>query len=206
LAQNRIDYIVYHDPEGVKKLIYESGYHPPKDEKELVQATKELMKMDGGDFIKKLLELHPEKVLIESLKGKSNNGKSKGNCPNCGKPSEEEDSYCGCGTSNYDGGEYYFDKETYLSDLKDMSLAQIKEHYEAIRAESNQNPTDSTLAEEVQYVWNYLKEKKEVPSKSSKESELGLSKVEGVLIGGLLLITGILVGSAMARTPAPISY
>lgn len=194
--QNRIDYIVYGNPKAVSRLIYDYGYEPPENPHDLVKAAKILVQKRGRNAIKDLIKLHPDKKAILKVE----RGKEDSYCGACGSYSyQPSDNYCGvCGHSHYDGEG---DKATFLDQLVDMGKGELEEYYQSILRKSNSNPDDSNLAEEVQIVWNELRnrkdEEKQADEKEEKEQSDFRQAKEGLIILGLVFIAGVLVGSSL---------
>jgi hypothetical protein len=137
-AQNRISYLVYHNPEGVRNLIAEYGYDAPTDEHELVKATKKLVREKGIDFTTALLKHHPERSAIL------------GTCACKSEEQAEQSNFCGaCGTSNYDGLQPQVTLDT-------MTVDQLELYYHELVAESREFPKDSSLARQIETVRSML--------------------------------------------------
>ena len=194
--QNRIDYIVYGNPKAVSRLIYDYGYEPPENPHDLVKAAKILIQKRGRKAVKELIKLHPDKKAILKVE----RGKEDNYCGACGSYSyQPSDNYCGvCGHSHYDGEG---DKSTFLDQLVDMGKVELEEYYQSVLRKSNNNPDDSNLAEEVQIVWNELRNRKEenkqeVEKEEKEHNEFRQAK-EGLIILGLVFIAGVLVGSSL---------
>lgn len=195
-VQNRIDYIVYGNPKGVSRLVYDYGYEPPESQHDLVKAAKILVKRNGRKAVKDLIKIHPDrKAILKIQRGKEDNY-----CGACSSYSyQAEDNYCGvCGHSHYDGEG---DKKGFLDQLVDMGAAELEEYYESVVRKSNDNPEDSNLAEEVQMVWNELRQRKtedkQEEKKEEKEEKDWRSAKEGLIILGLVFVAGVLVGSTL---------
>lgn len=196
-AQNRIDYIVYGNPNGVADLVYDYGYEPPENPHDLVKATKILVKRNGRKLIKELIKIHPDrKAILKLQRGKEDNF-----CGACSSYSyNPEDNYCAvCGHSHYDGEG---NKKSFLSQLVDMGATELEEYYENIVRKSNENPEDTTLADEVEMVWNELRQRKaEEKTEDASEEETKVehlrSAKEGLIILGLVFVAGVLVGSTL---------
>ncbi len=155
LAQNSIDYIVYSSPDSVRKLLYEYGYDPPQNPHHLVGATKELIQKKGASIITDLLDVHPDKKAILALQ-KEAPKKGCNACQNDGY--NEEDNFCGsCGHSNYNGSG---DEDSFLDQFSDTSDTHLEKYYQKIVKKSNTNPEDKKLADEVQMVWNELRQRR----------------------------------------------
>jgi hypothetical protein len=192
-AQNRIDYIVYANPKEVSKLVYDYGYEPPKNPHDLVKAAKILVKKNGRKAIKDLIKIHPDrKAIFKIQRGKEDNF-----CGACSSYSyQPEDNFCGvCGHSHYDGGG---DRKGFLDQLMDLGSEELEAYYESIVRKSNDNPEDSNLAEEVQMVWNELRQRKsEDKNQPEKEVKKHHTSNDGLIILGLVFVAGILIGSSL---------
>ena len=97
-AQERIPYIVYGNPSGVRKLIHSYGFEVPENIHDLVDAARELISLERRDAVLDLIQLHPDKGAI--LKATEQDSF----CGACSSYSyNSEDNYCtGCGHMNYD--------------------------------------------------------------------------------------------------------
>ncbi|QKX05362.1 hypothetical protein HN014_10695 [Aquimarina sp. TRL1] len=198
-AQNSIAYIVYNNPDAVRKLIHHSGYIPPSDIHELVSATKELVRLQGKDTIARLLRIHPDKKAILSLSDTSTS--KKGSCHFCNYDHfNSEDNYCGfCGHSNYTG---LVDKDRFLQQFADTSDGVLEKYYHQIVNKSNKQPENQTLASEVQLVWNELRQRRlhqaKQSDRSSTKESLSFNREE-ILFMGLSFIGGFVVCSILKR-------
>ena len=192
-AQNRIDYIVYGNPKGVKKLVYDYGYVPPKNSNRLAQTTKKLIRKEGRQVIKDLLKIHPDKQAIQQ----ANKSKQDNFCGSCSSYSyQPETNFCSvCGHSSYDGN-----KQAFITQIAGKNLVELEAFYKNQLAKSNTNKDDSNLAEEVQIIWNQLRlkkaEHKEKASPKEEKTSLINSKEGLIILGTLVFIAGILVGSS----------
>ena len=201
-AQNRIAYIVYGNPDGARKFLFDQGYHPPKSIHDLVKATKELVKTEGKSIVPKLLTIHPEKDLILELNQPLESTKEDSYCGSCGSSSfNPESNFCGaCGNSNF-GGESNLDVGDYIDQMVDMTTSQLEKHYQEVLAASNKKPEDLSLMEEVQLVWNELRQRKlnaEIPKQEvAKDKDRFTVSKDGVVILGLTLAAGVLIGSSI---------
>lgn len=201
-AQNRIAYIVYGNPDGARKLLFDQGYHPPKNIHDLVHAAKELVKTKGKTIVPLLLNVHPEKELILKLNQPQNNQREDSFCGSCGSSSfNPESNFCGaCGNSNF-GGDSNLDVGDYIDQMVDMTTSQLEKHYQEVLAASNKKPEDLSLMEEVQLVWNELRQRKlnaEIPKKEvTKDKDRFAVSKDGVVILGLTLAAGVLIGSSI---------
>lgn len=201
-AQNRIAYIVYGNPDGARKFLFDQGYHPPKNIHDLVHATKELVKTKGKIIVPLLLNVHPEKELILKLNQPQNKQGEDSFCGACGSSSfNPESNFCGaCGSSNF-SGDSSLDVGDYIDQLVDMTTSQLEKHYQEVLAASNKKPEDLSLMEEVQLVWNELRQRKlnaEIPKQEvAKDKDRFTVSKDGVVILGLTLAAGVLIGSSI---------
>lgn len=189
-GQNPIDYIVYHNPKGVSKVLYDYGYAPPKAPKDLAEATKELVKHRGEKAIKSLLERHPDKTSLLKLYA----SKAKTYCHQCNAPNDlNKTNYCStCGTNNDQNSE---NENAFINQFKTSDLPNLERYYNTILKRSNQNPEDHLLAKEVQQTWNTLrKNKANQPPEDSKSLQITTREV---LVMGVIFITGALVGHSI---------
>lgn len=194
LAQNKIDYIVFHRPKEVADLLYDNGFEPPKDPEELSEAIKELSRKKGKKFLEALVQLHPDKKVILGL----NNPKQKA-CDGCKKHTyNEEGNYCSsCGHSNYIGSG---DEDSFLGQFDSFKDKELDQYYKGIVQKSNKNPDDKNLAQEVQMIWNEIrlrktKNKEEQPQLTASKS-YQITKDE-LLLMGVVFIAGALVGHGL---------
>ncbi|MDW3191923.1 MAG: hypothetical protein R8G66_06150 [Cytophagales bacterium] len=201
-AQNRIAYIVYGHPDGVRNLIEKYDFEVPDNIQHLLSATKQLVRRKGRRFVKELIKLHPDRkaiLQVEKIREDSY-------CSACSNYSfDAESNYCGtCGHSAYTGSN---DRPVFLKQLVGLSVKELEELYENVVHKSNKNPQNQPLAEEVRLVWNELRlrKKESIPStdqvskpnttESSKEG-IVVQPTEALLILGLTLVAGGLIGSA----------
>ncbi len=203
LAQNSIDYIVFSNPEPVRKIIYDCGYEAPKSLHILVRATKELIKKEGKSIITELLKIHPDKKAILALNPKE----KKKPCNSCSNDSyNSEDNFCGaCGHSNYNGSG---DEDSFLDQFSEASDKEVKSYYDRIVKKSNANPEDQKLALEVQMVWNEVRQRKLTDTKKTPSSTVSINPVpqktamfgkDELVLLGLVFIAGYLVGTTTIK-------
>ncbi len=196
-AQNRISYIVYGNPVGAKKLLYDYGYEAPENIHDLVKAVKLLVQKKGRKVIKDLIQIHPDKQIIL----KFNKEKEDSYCGVCHNYSyNTEDNYCGiCGHTNYTGDLNVGD---YVNQLLDMSTTELENQYQDILKQSNQNPDDTDLAEEAHLIWNELRKRKvsDNESKTDKSNtDQDADPIGGLLFLGTIFALGMLIGSGIKR-------
>ncbi|MCB0375258.1 MAG: hypothetical protein KDD04_05005 [Sinomicrobium sp.] len=196
-AQNRIDYIVYGNPGGVAKLIHDYGYEPPRHPQDLARAVRLLVREKGRKAVRRLISIHPDKEAILKVE----RGKEDSYCGMCHSRSyNPQDKYCGlCGHSHYDGEH---DKKDFSRSLTDMGTDALKAYYESVLEKSNKDPRDTALSEEVELVWNALRQRKQQESKEEDRQEKAKMKAlkgakEGLIIATLIFVAGILVGSTL---------
>lgn len=161
--QNRIDYIVYHDPDAVRALIESFNYEPPEDLHELVTATKEAIRLEGRPFLFELIHLHPDAAIIAQQ-----------------MMEEEEEypeaSYCGaCGHANlkYDGGP---DMGPEIP-LLEMTDEELQAYYEELKAEAAEFPDDPSLNQQIELVWNALR-RRTAPHTTAPQKEQEKEKAQ----------------------------
>lgn len=196
-AQGRIDYIIQGNAPGVRKLVSEYGYQPPKDPVALSKAVKRVIREKGRPAIKRLISQHPDrKIILRLEKEKDDNY-----CSYCGS-SSSEDSFCGsCSHSNYDDAAH----ENLLDRLLQMRTDELERYYEELLEKANSNPGDTTLAGKLQQAWAEIRQRRlqppvhvedNLPSDPVKEEKApeGFSPEQLILILGLTLTAGVLVG------------
>ena len=161
----------------------------------MVETVKLLVKKKGRKVIKDLIQIHPDKkAILKFAKPNEDNF-----CGACGNASYiPEDNYCGgCGHVNFTGST---DIGKFLDRLVEMNTEELEKYYQDIFKKANDNPQDTQLADEVQLVWNELRQRMNLPEKEEEKSEENsfckhLVKSE-LAIAGVILVTGILIGSA----------
>ena len=192
-ALNKIDYIVYGNPSGAKQLLLTKGFKTYPNVRHNAAAIKQWVKEKGRNAIKDLLYIHPDKQVLLKLHR------------------EKEDSFCGaCSNYTYHSGSNHCsscgysnfseeDKNTLLDELRDMSTLELKTYYKSLLKKSNQQPEDVSLAEEVQVVFNELKDQLAEGGKEdeSKQTRTSFITHNEALVLGLTLITGVLIGSQL---------
>jgi uncharacterized protein YecT (DUF1311 family) len=196
LGQNRIDYIVYHNPDDAAKLLFNYGFEAPEDPSHLTEAIKELTRKKGRKVIKELLQLHPDKEAILKL----NEPAEDSFCGACSNDSyNTESNFCkACGHSNYSGTG---DEDGFLNQFESYSDKELERYYQTIVKRSNASPDDKNLAQEVQMVWNEVRMRKETKKKEEepkpKTSNPFSVTREELLLFGVVFIAGALVGHGL---------
>jgi ribosomal protein L37E len=201
LAQNRIDYIVYHNTNKVGDLLENYGFEVPENPTHLAQAMRELVRRRGRKVIKELIAIHPDKEAILKLESKSNLT----TCESCQNDSYDSvsNSCSSCGFSNYISHQTEY---SFTDEYEHLSAEELQKLYDKILKESNLNPSDRKKAETVQKLWNELRvrkaiaRKKKQPSTSTGEFKFGPTKADFMIIGVTLLI-GIVIGSGLNFKP-----
>lgn len=195
LAQNRIDYIVFHNTDAANNLLFDYGFEKIESQQHLSQAVKELVKNKGRKVIKDLLAIHPDKAAILQV-----NTVADAKCPACrNKAFAKAKNFCkSCGHSNYAGSG---DEDSFLSQFSSYDDKGLENYYQGIVKRSNAAPEDKNLAQEVQMVWNELRKRKESkpePKTATQEDQKGIhiSKDE-MLLFGVVFIAGVLVGASI---------
>lgn len=197
-AQNSIDYIIYSDPKQARRLLDQYGYAAPGNVHQLVQTVKRVVRRKGKPFIRELLEIHPDRKALLSIV----QNREAHYCHACSSYSyQPEGNYCGtCGHSAYTGPD---SQSGFLKRLAGMGLSELETLYQNIVAQSNKEPQNQTLSEEVRLVWNELRtRKKDTPAPASDstkphaESGIRVRPKDAMLILALTLVAGGLIGSA----------
>lgn len=197
LAQNRIDYIVYHNPEKVSDLLDGYGFEVPDNPTHLAEAMRELVRRRGRKIIKELIEIHPDKQAILKL----NTDTTKSVCESCQNDSyNNEENLCNsCGYSKYRGlGDQY----SFINQFENYKLPELQNYYNRILKESNKNPNDKSLAQEVQLVWNELRTRKAIAKKQAEYTPTNerlrfAPTKEDLIIAGIIFFTGIVIGNGL---------
>ncbi|WP_010521185.1 hypothetical protein [Aquimarina agarivorans] len=193
-AQNKIDYIVFHQPKATAMILYDYGFEVPKETSALSKSIKALIREEGTKVIEQLLELHPDTKAILSLKERK-----KTNCSACQKKTfNSEGSYCeSCGHNNYLGSG---DEDSFLEQFDHFSDTQLEKYYRGAVKRSNETPENKTLAQEVQLIWNELRLRKQDEKSTEKgittKETKGISKDDLILLG-MVFVAGILVGHGL---------
>jgi hypothetical protein len=197
-SPDRTKYIVYSNPRGAAKLLYNKGYEPPKKLRELFAAVKELSKIQGEKFQKELLSIHPEKEMLavylreaeqgknqkeikseSSLKAKSINTEKEKNYSSfcacggaCGGGAES--SFCGCGGAI---SSFSQEKKEPITASKQVSNSSTPS---ADSAKEKENNTGKTFASTV------------------GENLKKMMTIEGAVTLGVVLIVGIVIGKGLS--------
>lgn len=179
---NRIDYIVYSNPKGVRQLIYKEGYEPPKSLADLTKVTKILIKKLGKVFIKKLVQLHPDRKAILQVD----------------QPTKD----CGCLACGHQSYKEIADKGAFLDRLMTMGSVDLDKYYSNLNQKMKDDPENKHLDEEIQMVWDELRQRKKQEKNltvSEPEEKKGLFKAanDTLLALGLTLLAGILIGTSL---------
>lgn len=201
LAQNRIDYIVYHNIDRVSKLLDGYGFVVPKNPTHLAQAIRELVSKRGRKVIKELIALHPDKETILSL----HSVPAKNICESCQNDSynDTQNSCDSCGYSKYSDSQDHYN---FISQFENYKLPELQSYYNQILKQSNNNPNEKKLAQEVQLVWNELRMRKAL-AKKQPESTPTSGKLrfaptrEDLIIVGIVFFTGIIIGNGLTFKP-----
>ncbi len=192
-AQNRIAYIIYSNPDGAKKLLDQFGFESPENIHHRVKAVKELVRRKGRKAIQEVIRLHPDQKAILKVNESAR-------CPACNSPMDSgEDHYCGsCGYHQYTGEE----AEAFVNQLVDMNMGELETRFQQALNKAQAEPENTTLAEEVQLIWNELKQRVAADNQESSPEERELlpssfvSK-QGIMVLGLTLLTGVVVGASI---------
>ena len=200
LAQNRIDYIVYHNIDKVSQLLDGYGFVVPENPKDLAEAMRELVRKRGRKVIKELIGLHPDKETILKL----NSVPDKSVCESCQNDSynDSKNSCDSCGYSKYNGSG---DEYNFLNQFENYTLPELQSYYDRILKESNKNPNEKKLAQEVQLVWNEIRTRKAIAKKQAEQSPTSgrfrfAPTKEDLIIVGIVFFTGIIIGNGLNFT------
>lgn len=195
LKPDRLEYIVFHHPDKVKNLIEDFGHKPPSDLLALVEAVRFLIREYKQEAVVALLKLHPDRKALQAIDSEDEDQF----CSACSENSyNAETHYCGsCGHSNYTGNRLEF-----LEQLRNMGEKKLQEYYENLVKKSNLHPEDKKLAEEVQLVWNHLRNKKETHEEPIEESAPMVAMEQSLFLGvfAMVFAVGVIVGSGI-KTP-----
>ena len=195
LAQNKIDYIVFHNTKKVSELLYNQGFEPPENPIELVEAIKELSRKKGKKFLEELVLLHPDKSTILSL----NASKATSSCGACKQASyDDKGNYCAnCGHSNYMGSG---DEDSFMGQFDAYKDPELEKYYRGIVRKSNEAPENKNLAQEVQMIWNEIRQRKgkqkSVEQTTSQAKDKSITK-DDLLLFGVVFFAGALVGHGL---------
>lgn len=197
LGQNRIDYIVYHNIEKVSKLLYDYGFVVPDNDKHLAEAIKELVRKRGRKVIKELIGLHPDKEAILKLHSVA----TKSVCESCENDSynDAQNSCDSCGYSKNNG---LRDEYNFLNQFENYKLDELQNYFNRILKESNTNPSNKKLAQEVQLVWNELRNRKAIAKKQAEQTPVSgnfrfAPTKEDLIIVGVVFIAGVIIGNGL---------
>lgn len=171
-GQNKIDYIVYHNPSASADLLSSFGYEPPKKVVDLAVAVKQLIRKKGEPVIKELLMIHPERRVLLEMTGHN--------------PDANESNFCGC-QSSYTG-ELKDYTSTKLSEVSDQDLADL---YEDAKRQSKTSPTDKMLMAQVESIWDELKRRKK--GKEQKAYSGGEDSEKRLLYLAVAFLAGVVL-------------
>ena len=196
-AQNRIDYIVYGNPNQAARLMDTFGYTAPRSVHDLAKATKTLVQKKGRKVVKELIKIHPDRGSILSIHN-STNKKSKEDhfCGACSHYSyQSENNYCtACGYSHYDGEG---NKRGFLNQLRGKRTEDLEQYYKNTLDKSNRDPENYSLAEEVEMTWNEIRTRKAAKEEEEPNIKPSYQTTEGLVMLGLVFIAGLLIGTSI---------
>jgi hypothetical protein len=168
-GQNRIEYIVYHNPAEASALLDKYGYEPPKKKEELATAMKQLVRKKGEPVIKELMLIHPERKLMLEATGH-----------NC-----EESNFCGCHSA------YTGELKDYLDKLSGMSESDLAELYDEAKQKAKEKPGDASQMGQVEAIWDELKKRKKdkdnTVKKNSADDEIRMLYMALAFFAGLVI-------------------
>ena len=200
LAQNRIDYIVYHNTEKVGDLLEDYGFEVPENPQHLAEAIRELVRKRGRSVIKDLIAIHPDKRVILELESKA----TMSVCESCQNDSFNSisNSCSSCGFSNYISHQ---NEHSYTDAYEHLDQKELQSLYDKTLKESNLSPGDRKKAETVQKLWNELRVRKAISKKEKESSDstalkFGPTKTDLMIIG-ITFIVGIVIGNGLNFKP-----
>ena len=200
--QNRIAYIVYGNPREAKSVLQKHGFEPPRNIHQLVHDVKDLVRKKGRVAVKELVSIHPDRRMIMKWSG----SKDEGFCTACKNYSyNSHDDYCpACGHSNYNESGSL---SKLLDTISEMDVESLNKHYQDTLYESNQNPEDKLLAEEVQILWNELRKRINEPEDKNTMKQLEVFAApyktpQGLVVLGVAVVAGVLIANSIANRRA----
>lgn len=168
-GQNKIDYIVYHNPAEASKLLDKYGYEAPKKREELATAMKQLIRKKGEPAIKELMLIHPERDLLLQCTGHNS----------------EESNFCGCHSA------YTGELKDYLDKLSTMSESDLAELYDEAKNKAKEKPEDKAMMGQVEAIWDELKRRKK--GKNDKEKNEFADNEKRILYMALAFFAGLVI-------------
>jgi hypothetical protein len=156
---NKIEYIVNSNPKMVAEMLAKAGFSVQDDLHELIEATKEWVRLDGKHAITKLIKAHPDTKLILQT-----------------NIQKEEDSFCGCEAS-FSGGcgcQSSYSGELSELDLKEelgqLNYPELKDRYMELKDLLSINPENLGLKQELEATWSMLSQTTDSDKQHSNES------------------------------------
>jgi len=193
LGQNRIDYIVYHNPKAAHQLLYDKGYVPPDQPRALAATIKELVRKEGQQAITALLYIHPDKKAIINALGTARY------CTSC-----KQDSYIDAsGECTSCKAAALASEDAFVTDYSLLDTPSLKERYQRLKQKAATDKTDTALSKEVEAAWNVLRlrEKADTPSTIiNADPDRVIVTQKQLLIFAGIFFTGMLVGRAMGTS------
>jgi len=195
LGQNRIDYIVYHNPKAAHQLLYDQGFNPPDNPYDLAAALRELVRRQGQKIIEALLHIHPDKKAIATLL----NGKQY--CQKCKKEMRKDAS----GVCIDCKPKTLVLEDNYISTYAQMDTKNLQQHFDTVLKKSNAHPTDERLAREVHQAFQVLQSRKanlntDQQSPDQKASDALLTEKKLLIYAGVFT-AGVLFKWMLSPTP-----
>jgi hypothetical protein len=168
-GQNRIEYIVYHNPGEASRVLDKYGYETPRKKEDLATAMKQLVRKKGEPVIKELMLIHPERKLMLQATGHSS----------------DESNFCGCHSA------YTGELKDYLDKLSGMSESDLAELYDEAKKKAKEKPDDKAQMGQVEAIWDELKRRKknkdEAQKKNSDDSEKQVLYMALAFFAGLVI-------------------
>ena len=202
-APDRTQYIVYSNPRGAAKLLYNKGYEPPKKLRDLLGAVKELSKIQGEKFQKELLSIHPEKELLAVYLKEAEQGQQAKNqkviktaeSPLKTKPDDTQkasnySSFCACGGACGGGGA----ESSFCGCGGVMSSFSEEGKVQSSKANEMNNFSKETIGTTQEKVNNSEKSQASTIGENLKK----MMTIEGALTLGVVLVLGIVIGKGLS--------
>lgn len=173
LRPSRIDYIVYSNPVGVKRLIYQAGYEPPQTLDRLSKAIKALIRKNGKPVVERLLQLHPDRAFFsqrDSIK----------------KPCE-----CAVCTKQ--------EKQRRSSFHQKMDREELYQQLSELRIALKEQPDNTDIVDQIRLTRTALAIQEQSEPVNKTEGKRSLFKATGDIIVALslTLLAGIIIGGTL---------
>ncbi len=196
---SRIEYIVLSHLPQSKKLIEDFGYEAPEKATDVIQGIKFLIRKHKRKAVTALLKIHPDRKALIAIQREEEDHF----CSACSESSYDpiEDQCGSCGHSNYNGN-----KSLFLDKIRKMELPELEKYYQNLLEKSKDFPKDASIQEEVELVWNELRQLK--PGQDPQEQEEEIPQTMKIIafeqtmfftVMGLTLLVGGLIGNGFNK-------